>query len=319
PYVSITIFSNIGCMLLFPALLYGLTDVANRHGWLHLGKPFGISGSKENVVLGNLYAFGAMLSFSIAHISVFWMRWRGDERPWTAPLGITIRGKSVALFSVIGLVGTGGAWVVQVATHPLERAIGFGWMLAGPVVYVLYRRSQGLSLLETARAPVYVAPASADIVYHALMVPVIGGKLDHPAMHVACRLAAERGAQIVVAGVIEVPRSLPLTADMPEQEFALNVQLDHAKLIGKEFGVDVVTRVLRSRNAESAIIDEAERRETELILLGVSPRRHLGLSLVGRSNERIMRRSKVRVIIVRERDDYILPGSAQRHDQVGGV
>jgi len=189
-------------------------------------------------------------------------------------------------------------------------------MLIGPVVYVLYRRSQGLSLLETARAPVFVAPPSADIVYHHVMVPVIGARLDHPAMIVACRLAADRGAQIVVAGVIEVPRSLPITADMPDAERALNVQLDHAKLIGKEFGVAVVTRVLRARNAESAILEEAERRETELILLGVNPRRHLGLSLVGRSNERIMRRSPVRVIIVREKDDYILPGSGQRHEEV---
>ncbi|MCW2974687.1 MAG: hypothetical protein JWN72_2960, partial [Thermoleophilia bacterium] len=144
----------------------------------------------------------------------------------------------------------------------------------------------------------------------------IGTSLDHSAMFVACRLAAERGAQIVVAGVIEVPRSLPLTADMVDAERALNTQLDHAKLIGKEFGVDVVTRVLRARNAESAILEEAERRETELILLGVSPRRHLGLSLIGRGNERIMRRSPVRVIIVREKDDYILPGSRQRQEAI---
>ena len=306
PYISITIFSIIGCVLLLPPLVYGVTDWL---GWT----PIGISGPKENEVLGNLYAFGAMLSFSIAHISVFWMRFRGDERPWTAPFGFTIRGRSIALFSVIGLIGTGGAWVVQVATHPLERAIGFGWMIAGPVVYVLYRRTQGLSLMETARAPVYVAPASADIAYDALLVPVLGGRLDHSAMFVACRLAAERGAQIVVAGVIEVPRSLPLTADLTDQERTINEQLDHAKLIGKEFGVDVVTRVLRSRNAEQAVLEEIERRESQLVVLGVSPRRHLGLSLVGRTNERIMRRSPVRVVLVREQDDYILPGT-----RVGG-
>ncbi|MBC7459876.1 MAG: universal stress protein, partial [Thermoleophilia bacterium] len=225
-------------------------------------------------------------------------------------------GRSIATFSVIGFLGTGGAWAVQVATHPLERAIGFGWMLTGPVVYVLYRRSQGLSLMETARAPVYVAPASADIEYRSLMVPVINNSLDHSAMFVACRLAAERGAQIVVAGVIEVPRSLPLTAEMLDAERNVNTQLDHAKLIGKEFGVDVVTRLLRARNAETAILEEAERRETELILLGVSPRRHLSLSLIGRSNERIMRRSPIRVIIVREKDDYILPGSKQRQEEI---
>jgi nucleotide-binding universal stress UspA family protein len=58
------------------------------------------------------------------------------------------------------------------------------------------------------------------------------------------------------------------------------------------------------------VLQEAIRRETQLIVLGVSPRRHLGLSLVGRTNERIMRKSPVRVMIVRESDDYILPGRA---------
>ncbi len=305
PYVSIIIFCAIGCVLLLPPLLYWFTDEV-----LDWSSPLGITGSRQNEVLGNLYAFGAMLSFTIAHVSVFWMRWRGDERPWTAPGGITIRGRSIATFAVIGVIGTGGAWVVQVATHPLERLIGFGWMAIGPVVYVLYRRTQGLTLTETSRAPVVVPPPSVDIAYHAIMVPVLGQSLDQSAMVLACKVAAERGAQIVAAGVLEVPRSLPLNAELGEAEAQLNVQLDHARAIGGEFGIEVVTRVLRTRSAEQAVLEEALRRETQLIVLGVSPRRHLGLSLVGRTNERIMRRSPVRVVIVRERDDYILPGRA---------
>jgi APA family basic amino acid/polyamine antiporter len=188
--------------------------------------------------------------------------------------------------------------------------IGFGWMLVGPVVYFLYRRTQQLTLLETSRAPIIVQPPSVDIAYHGIMVPVLGAKLDHSAMVLACKVAAERGAQIVAAGVLEVPQSLPLHAEMGELEVNLNAQLDVARTIGDEFGVEVITRVLRTRRAELAVLQEAIRRETQLIVLGVSPRRHLGLSLVGRTNERIMRKSPVRVMIVRESDDYILPGRA---------
>jgi APA family basic amino acid/polyamine antiporter len=299
PWIAIIVFCGVGCLLVLPPLVYWATDGA-----------FGISGSKENEVLGNLYAFGAMLSFTMAHVSVFWMRWRGDERPWTAPFGFRVRGHSIALFAIIGGAATGGAWVVQVATHPLERTIGFGWMAIGPIVYVLYRRTQGLTLTETSRAPVVVPPPSVDIAYHAIMVPVLGNTLDHSAMVLACKVAADRGAQIVVAGVLEVPRSLPLHAELGDAETHLNQQLDYARAIGEEFGVEVVTRVLRTRSAEQAVLEEAVRRETQLIVLGVSPRRHLGLSLVGRTNERILRRSPVRVVIVRERDDYILPGRA---------
>jgi APA family basic amino acid/polyamine antiporter len=297
PWVSIMIFCTIGALLVTPPLVHWYTDGA-----------IGISGPKENEVLGNLYAFGAMLSFSIAHISVFWMRWRGDERPWSAPLGMRIAGRSIPMFAVVGLIGTGGAWIVQVATHPLERAIGVGWMLIGPVVYVLYRRSQGLTLTDTVRAPVVVPPPSVDVAYQSIMVPVLGARLDHGAMVLACKVAGERGAQIVVAGVLEVPQSLPLHAELGDIEVQLNRELDLAREIAQEFGVDVVTRVLRTRRGEMAVLEEALRRETQLIVLGVSPRRHLGLSLVGRTNERIMRRSPVRVLIVREKDDYILPG-----------
>ncbi|MCZ4496622.1 MAG: universal stress protein, partial [Thermoleophilia bacterium] len=298
PYVSITIFSAIGCLLLTPPLVHQLTDGA-----------FGIPGARENEVLGSLYAFGAMLSFSIAHVSVFWMRLRGDERPWTAPFGIVIRGRSIALFALLGFLGTATAWVVQVWTHPLERTIGMAWMLLGPAVYVFYRRSQGLSLTVTSRAPVVVQLPSAEIAYHGIMVPVLGGTLDHGAMVIACKVAADRGAQLVVTGALEVPQSLPLDAEIGEQEVRLNEQLDYARAIAAEFGVDVVTRVLRTRRADLAILEEAERRETQLIVLGVRPRRHLGLSLVGRSNERILTRSPVRVLIVREQDDFILPGA----------
>lgn len=299
PYVSITIFTVVGCLLVLPPLVYSMTD----------GR-FGVDGSRQNEVLGNLYAFGAMLSFTIAHLSVLWMRWRGDERPWTAPGGIRIGSHSLALFALVGLLGTGSAWVLQVATHPLERTIGFAWMAIGPIVYIAYRRSIGVGLLETARAPIVVQAPSAEIDYASLLVPVLGGKLDHSALVVACRVAAERGAQIVVLGIVEVPQSLPLHADLaPEVEAGINAQLDAARLIASEYGVDIVTRVQRARRAESAVLEEAVRRESQLIVLGVSPRRHLGLSLVGRTNERIIRRSPVRVVLVREQDDFIQPGT----------
>lgn len=298
PYISISVFTAIGCALVLPPLF---------HVWSN-GKV-GFDGSKQNEVLGNLYAFGAMLSFSIAHLSVLWMRWRGDDRPWSAPMAVTIKGRSIALFALIGLLGTGSAWVVQVATHPLERVIGMGWMLLGPIVYVLYRRAISVPLMETVRAPIVFIRPSVDISYSSIIVPVIGGKLDHAALIVACRVAAERGAQITVLGIVEVPQSLPLHAQLPNSlEEEVHKQLDMARIIGSEYGVKIVTRVQRARRAEAAVLSEAIHRESELIVLGVKPRRHLGLSLIGRTNERIVKKSPIRVILVREQSDFIERG-----------
>lgn len=293
PYVSIWVFSGIGCIMLLPPAF----------GW--------ISGSRENEVLGNLYAFGAMLSFSIAHISVIRMRLRGDRPAWKAPMNITIGRRSIPLFAVFGLMGTSTAWVVQVARNPLERWIGLAWMVLGPMLYLAYRRRQGLSLTVTERAPLVIETPSAEVAYHNILVPVLAGYLDHAAMVVACKVAAQRGATIVAAAILEVPQTLPLNADLGDTEWLANQQLDIAKAIGEEYGVDVVTRLVRARRGETAVLEEAVRRESQLIVLGVHKRRHIGMSLTGKTNERILRRSPVRVMLVREREDYVSRGGVR--------
>jgi APA family basic amino acid/polyamine antiporter len=287
PYIGIWVFSIVAAIMLLPPAL-GI-----------------ISGARQNAVLANLYAFGAMLSFSIAHLAVLRMRWRGDTPAWRAPMNLRIGTRSIPVFAVLGFLGTGTAWAVQVARNPLERWIGIGWMIVGPLIYYAYRRSQGLTLTETTRAPLVVEAPSADVAYHNILVPVLGGGLDHAAMVVACKVAAQRGATIVVAAVLEVPQTLPLNADLGDADWIANQQLDVAKAIGQEYGVDVVTRLVRARRSENAVLEEALRRESQLIVLGVHRRRHLGMSLTGKTNERILRKSPVRVLLVRERDDYL--------------
>ena len=59
--------------------------------------------------LGNLYAFGAMLSFTIAHVSVIRLRaTQADfDRPYRGPGNLRIRGYDLPLFAVVGRPGHG--------------------------------------------------------------------------------------------------------------------------------------------------------------------------------------------------------------------
>ena len=91
-------------------------------------------------------------------------------------------------------------------------------------------------------------------------------------MDVACRLAAERRAVIVAMTAIEVPLELPLDADLPEVVAEADAQLDEARAIGESYGVNVIARLVRTRNAGRAIVDEAARRVSEIIVMG-GPRR----------------------------------------------
>src|SRR3982751_4971001 len=64
--------------------------------------------------LGTVYAFGAMLSFTIAHVSVIALRMKEPDRdrPYTMPGRVTVRGHVLPVLAIAGGLGTGTAWVV---------------------------------------------------------------------------------------------------------------------------------------------------------------------------------------------------------------
>src|ERR1700710_3118800 len=126
PYIAILIFAAIAIVTLIP----GKTDF-----------------------LATMYSFGAMLSFTIAHVAVIQLRRRqsGVDRPWKPPLNFRAFGFEVPLVAVFGGLGTFGAWIVVMALNPRTLIVGTGWMVLGVVVYVLYRRNQKLPLTETVK------------------------------------------------------------------------------------------------------------------------------------------------------------------------
>src|SRR5215218_6581880 len=66
--------------------------------------------------LGDMYAFGAMLSFTIAHVSVIALRMhtRDDPEAFKLRPSLRVRGVDWPLFAIFGALGTGLAWVVVV-------------------------------------------------------------------------------------------------------------------------------------------------------------------------------------------------------------
>src|SRR6476619_278070 len=114
--------------------------------------------------LGDMYAFGAMLSFTIAHLSVIALRMhsRNDAEAFTIRPSLRIRGVNWPLFAIFGGLGTAAAWMVVVVQKPDARWVGFGWIILGVILYAAYRRYVvHAPLRETLRAPVLIGPAIA--------------------------------------------------------------------------------------------------------------------------------------------------------------
>jgi nucleotide-binding universal stress UspA family protein len=129
-------------------------------------------------------------------------------------------------------------------------------------------------------------------------VPVKRTPESEEALVAAARLASERGATVAVVNVLEVPLDLPLDADLPEQEAEAEAVLDSAQALLESYGVRAVTRLVRARSAGPAIVEEADRRNAELVVLG-APREKVrrGRPIFGRTVDYVLKHSPSRVLI----------------------
>jgi APA family basic amino acid/polyamine antiporter len=246
--------------------------------------------------VGRMYAFGAMLSFTIAHAAVIQLRRKPPplEEPYRVKPNVTLFGVSWPIFAVVGGIGTGLAWLVVVDQDAPTRYAGLGWIAAGLVFYTIYRRRLGLPLRETVTAPLQFGPAIA-LEYRSILVPIVSGTESHEAVDLAARLAAERRATIVALRVIVVPLDQPMDADMSAEEDDADRLLDEARLAAESYGVRTIDRLVRARHAGRAIVGEAQRRQAEIVVLGAPRGRHK--AIFGKTVDFVLKQAPCRVMV----------------------
>jgi APA family basic amino acid/polyamine antiporter len=255
----------------------------------------------QTTFLGDMYAFGAMLSFTIAHLSLIALRVQQRDAPheeqatFRARPNLWFRGVSWPLFAIFGGLGTAAAWIVVVVQTPGARWVGLGWLAVELVAYTIYRRYVLREPLRvTLRAPVVIGP-SAALEYRSILVPVKPGRVSEEAMDLAARLATERGASIAAVSVVVIPLELPIETRLEDEEAAADEALDRAAAIGELYGVDVTGRLVRARSPGRAIVDEASRRGSEIILMG-APRRDRR-EVFGDTVDFVLKNAPVRVMV----------------------
>jgi basic amino acid/polyamine antiporter, APA family len=272
PWLSLLFFAGIASILV---LLPGQTDF-----------------------LGDMYAFGAMLSFTIAHAAVIALRvrTRGDPEAFKVWPNLRVRGVDWPLFALFGALGTGLAWVVVVVEKPASRWVGLGWLAVGLAGYVGYRRFVLREpVTATLRAPVIIGPGAA-LEYRNILVPVKPGRLSEEAIDFACRLAADRGATIAALSVVVVPLELPLDTRLEDEEQRAYEALDAAAAIAELYGVNVTERLVRARHPGRAIVDEAVRRQSEIIVMG-APRSEGRRAVFSDTVDFVLKQAPCRVMV----------------------
>jgi APA family basic amino acid/polyamine antiporter len=220
-------------------------------------------------VLGNLYSFGAMLSFTTAHAAIVALRIKDPdrERPYRMPGNVRVRGRLIPITAVVGGIGTFAAWIAVVALHPEAKYVGIPWMVVGMVGYVIYRKRSGLSLRHSV-AVVHPErpPDFHELGYRTALVPIFGADVSAQTLVSAAKLIGKDGIVYAVF-VLPVPRQLSLDAGLQAEEALGRSILESARIQGRRAGIKVRTGLIRARNPGAALADEAQRIGADVIYL----------------------------------------------------
>jgi len=215
----------------------------------------------DTKVLGDLYSFGAMLSFTTAHAAIVALRVKDPdrERPYRAPWNLRIKGSAIPMTAVIGGVGTFGAWVAVTTLHVETRYVGIPWMIIGMAGYVVYRRRQGLDPRKDYRIVRPERPADfEELEYRTALVPIFGDDVSASALSSAAKLIGEDGVVYAIY-VLSVPSQLSLESGLEDEEAHGRSVLESARIQARRAGIKIHTGLIRTRNPGSALVEEAER------------------------------------------------------------
>lgn len=233
-------------------------------------------------LLAGIYAFGATLAITIAHLSIIRLRITQPDkrRPFKIPMGFPWGHAELPIPAILAAILSGLAFLSVLAYHSTARWVGLGWMAFGLTFYVVYRRVfEGTTLTRrvsvTERALTKQIPM---VEFSNILVPVFGTRFDDDIVATAGRLAAaEAGSRkggedsrLALVYVIEVPLTLPLDARLPkEREEQARRALRRAREVAEEYeDVAVSTEVLRARKVGAGIVEAARRVNSEAIVIG---------------------------------------------------
>lgn len=245
--------------------------------------------------LAELYNFGSMLAFALAHLSLVGLRIKEPnlERPYKLPLNFRIRGRQIPVTALIGLLATGATWVAVVVLHPMGRWLGLAWVGLGLLMYFAIRRRQEIPLVDSVRIERVSMPEFKPWQVKRVLIPTLGGK-DTESVQIACRVAREHGAELVVLYVIEIPEALPLETFLVDPLQRGDEALARAEAIGREVGITTRPKLLQARAAGPTICEVAKEEQCDLIILGAPKRPGPGFSL-GRTVETVLRHAPCHV------------------------
>ena len=244
--------------------------------------------SDDDVVfLASLYSFGVLLAFAAAQLAVLRLRFIEPdlERPFRAPMWAPLFGVPLAILF----------WIVAIVTHPGARYAGPAWLALGMVIYLAVRRREHRGLFEEVE-PIEELPAGAE--FKRILVPMKLGAIGEEMVATAIAIAKEREAHVDALFVIVVPLEYAIDAPLHDLEEQAAASLAEATILGEENDVEVMPVAVRARSLGKAIVEQAAERNSDLIVLGSSPRWRRQSQFFSPTVDYVLRTAPCEVVVV---------------------
>jgi nucleotide-binding universal stress UspA family protein len=141
-------------------------------------------------------------------------------------------------------------------------ALGIVAMVGGTMYWMLHP--------PKTKADVAARKAERELVamVGSIIVVFSGAIASEHMMVLAARLARREKAELLAAYVIEVPRTLPPNASMPDEERAALGALATAHAIAEANGVQIRAETIKGRLIHEAVLSLAKQRDAQLIIMG---------------------------------------------------
>lgn len=158
-----------------------------------------------------------------------------------------------------------------------------------------------------------------------ILVAVTGTDLDNEVVTLACNLSKKKKGNVFAVYGIEVPRKLPIDAELPRETQAAGEALEQAADVAEQTSVRIEPEIIQSRNFGQSLVDEAIAHDCALLILGLSY--HIGVGGnfdLGEAADYVLKNAPCRVWLVRGQRNDVEPrpeqgNRADRPESVGAA
>jgi len=218
------------------------------------------------------------LLFLQVSLSVITLRYRhpevqrGFRVPWVPVLPAAVVAIRLALVVALAVFS------------PISLYVCIGWLALGLVIHYAYAGPQEKTVKGS---KVVLEERDLEPVKYRVLVPLASRETVGPLLRLAAAVAVEKGGDILVVHVITVPPQLPLAQGRRFLNDAKPL-MELAAEIGEQLDAPVFPMIRVSRDISQAIIEAAEERKADLILLGWHGRRGRRDRMLGTTVDRVV-------------------------------